>query len=170
MSSGIREAAPTALNKFIESIRVWEKSVPSTAFGEYARDFWQRLISIHENRKDVLLRNFCLHHPLRGIFLNRSRHKKRAEAPRPLLQTSGLRRSSRSAPLLRPASAARHRSRDKKAALMRGGFCIRRLAGPPATYSALPDSWGARYTDARPMPRRRAISDGPGPSALSCRT
>src|SRR5271166_4952525 len=44
LSSEIREAAPTGLNKFNEGVRVWEKSVPSTAFSEYARDFWQRSV------------------------------------------------------------------------------------------------------------------------------
>ena len=44
LSSEIREAAPTGLNKLNEHMRVWEKSVPSTAFGEYARDFLQRSV------------------------------------------------------------------------------------------------------------------------------
>jgi hypothetical protein len=44
LSSEIREAAPTGLNKLNEHMRVWEKSVPSTAFSEYARDFWQRSV------------------------------------------------------------------------------------------------------------------------------
>ena len=44
LSSEIREAAPSGLNKLSEHMRVWEKSVPSTAFTEYARDFWQRSV------------------------------------------------------------------------------------------------------------------------------
>jgi pimeloyl-ACP methyl ester carboxylesterase len=44
LSSEIREAAPSGLNKFSEHMRVWEKSVPSTALTEYARDFWQRSV------------------------------------------------------------------------------------------------------------------------------
>jgi hypothetical protein len=44
LSSEFREAAPTGLNKLNEHMRVWEKSVPPTAFSEYARDFWQRSV------------------------------------------------------------------------------------------------------------------------------
>ena len=44
LSSEIREAAPSGLNKLSEHMRVWEKAVPSTAFTEYARDFWQRSV------------------------------------------------------------------------------------------------------------------------------
>src|SRR3974390_3787555 len=42
LSSQIGERAPTALHDIDAHVRAWEKSIPPSAFGEYARDFWQR--------------------------------------------------------------------------------------------------------------------------------
>jgi pimeloyl-ACP methyl ester carboxylesterase len=41
VSGRISEAAPTALNEYA---RVWQASVPPSAFNDYARDFWQRSV------------------------------------------------------------------------------------------------------------------------------
>ncbi len=42
LSGRISELAPTALNESAHLREFWQRSVPSTAFNEYARDFWQR--------------------------------------------------------------------------------------------------------------------------------
>jgi pimeloyl-ACP methyl ester carboxylesterase len=44
LSSQIGERAPTALHDIHAHVRAWEKSIPPSAFGEYARDFWQRSV------------------------------------------------------------------------------------------------------------------------------
>jgi pimeloyl-ACP methyl ester carboxylesterase len=41
LSGRISELAPTAFNDYA---RLWQKSVPSTPFNEYVRDFWQRSV------------------------------------------------------------------------------------------------------------------------------
>ncbi|WP_439368063.1 DUF3141 domain-containing protein [Bradyrhizobium sp. PMVTL-01] len=42
--SQIGQAAPTALHEIGAHARAWEKSIPSNAVADYARDFWQRSI------------------------------------------------------------------------------------------------------------------------------
>src|SRR3974390_3330591 len=44
LSSQIGERAPTALHDIDAHVRAWEKSIPPSAIGEYARDFWQRSV------------------------------------------------------------------------------------------------------------------------------
>jgi hypothetical protein len=41
LSGRVSQVAPAAIN---EHVRIWEKSVPPTAFSEYVRDFWQRSV------------------------------------------------------------------------------------------------------------------------------
>jgi hypothetical protein len=44
LSSQIGSKASTAINELSEHARAWEKSVPSSAFGDYLRDSWQRSV------------------------------------------------------------------------------------------------------------------------------
>jgi pimeloyl-ACP methyl ester carboxylesterase len=44
LSSQIGQRAPTALHEINAHVRAWEKSIPPSAIGEYARDFWQRSV------------------------------------------------------------------------------------------------------------------------------
>src|SRR3974390_3178127 len=44
LSSQIGERAPTALHDIDAHVRAWEKSIPPSAFNEYARDFWERSV------------------------------------------------------------------------------------------------------------------------------
>jgi pimeloyl-ACP methyl ester carboxylesterase len=43
-SSQIGQTAPAALHEISAHARAWEKSIPPSAVGDYARDFWQRSV------------------------------------------------------------------------------------------------------------------------------
>ncbi|HYX45482.1 MAG TPA: DUF3141 domain-containing protein, partial [Sphingomicrobium sp.] len=43
-SSEIGQKAPTALHDINAHMRAWEKNIPASAIGDYARDFWQRSV------------------------------------------------------------------------------------------------------------------------------